>query len=86
MPPDDEHREAEGPVELQRRLASRLREIREQRGLTQEEVAHSAGMAPRHIQKIEAGEVNVTLRTIARLCRALQVEAAELLEQPPEAR
>jgi len=34
----------------------------------------------RHIQKIEGAEVGVTLRTLARLAEALDVEPHELLK------
>ena len=49
---------------LQKRVGSNLRALRERRGLTQDHLAHLAGLATRHLQKIEAGQVNVTLRTV----------------------
>lgn len=63
---------------LQLQVGSSIRRLRETRGLTQEHLAHSAGLATRHLQKIEAGQVNVTLRTIGRLCLALEIEASAL--------
>ena len=63
----------------QTRLAKNLRLIRKREGMTQEELAGRAGLSPRHIQKLEAAEVNVTLKTIALLANALQVELHKLL-------
>jgi hypothetical protein len=37
-------------------------------------------MAPRQYQKLEAGETDINLRTLARLATALRVKAHELLE------
>ena len=65
--------------ELRYRLGHHARAARESAGLTLEEIAHRAGMHARHWQKIEAGEVNVTLRTIARVADALKIDAVRLL-------
>jgi transcriptional regulator with XRE-family HTH domain len=64
---------------LQARLASNLRSIRNQKGLTQELLAELSGLDVRHIQKLEAGEVNATLKTLAALSLALDVPPSELL-------
>lgn len=64
---------------LRRKLASNVRRIREDRGLTLEEAGHRAGMHWRHWQKIEAGEVNATLRTLSRVAVVLGASPAELL-------
>lgn len=64
---------------LRRRLASHVRRLREERGLTLEEAGDRASMNWRHWQKVEGGEHGVTLRTLAKLSLALGVEAAELL-------
>lgn len=37
------------------------------------------GMATRHFQKLESGELNVTLRTLVAVARALGVEIADLV-------
>lgn len=48
-------------------------------GLSQEEVAERIGIATRHYQKIEAGELNVTVATLCKVADALRTEAATLL-------
>jgi transcriptional regulator with XRE-family HTH domain len=64
---------------MRRRLAANVRRHREARRFTLEEAADRAEMHWRHWQKVEAGEVNATLRTLARLADALGVDPAELM-------
>lgn len=65
--------------ELRLRVASHVRKRRIAAGLTQVEFADASGIDVRHIQKIERGEVNLTLRTLARLALALSVDPSELV-------
>lgn len=64
---------------LRRRLAANLRRLREARDLTQEELAHRANLHSSLLQRVEAGELNTTIRTICRLAAGLDVGAVELL-------
>lgn len=66
-------------VALRRRVGVAVKTQRVALGLTQEELAAKARMGWRHLQKIEAGQVNVTLRTLARLGIALNVDPGSLL-------
>lgn len=68
------------PSDLLQVLRRALRERRNDLGLTQEEVADVLGMAVRHYQKIEAGELNITLRTLARVASAVRTSPADLLK------
>lgn len=65
---------------LRQKIASNVRQLREGSGLTLEAAAHNAGMHWRHWQKVEAGEVNVTIASLVKVASALGVEAARLLE------
>ena len=65
--------------QLRKRIATNTRRLREEKKLSLEETAHLAGMHFRHLQKVEAGEVNATLRTLARLSDAFGVSPHELL-------
>jgi transcriptional regulator with XRE-family HTH domain len=62
-----------------KRLGANLKKRRVSLELTQEDVAERGGIAVRHYQKLEAGEVNVTLRTLVRLSAALKAELSSLL-------
>jgi transcriptional regulator with XRE-family HTH domain len=59
-----------------------VREARLGRGWTQEAAAERAGIDVRDLQRIEAGRVNVTLRTVFRLAKVLGTSAADLLSPP----
>jgi transcriptional regulator with XRE-family HTH domain len=60
---------------LRRRLGQAVIRERTRLRWSQERAAEEAGLNPRHLQKIEAGSVNVTLRTVARLSAAFGVDA-----------
>ena len=68
-----------------RTIGNRLLAIRRQQGLTQAEVAESAGLADRTYADIERGSVNMRLETILRICQALHITPDEILTQPPSA-
>ena len=57
----------------------RLRELRQQRGLSQEKLGELAGLDRTYISSAEAGRRNVSLKTICKLAKALEVEARELV-------
>lgn len=59
----------------------RLRALRGDREWTQERAAERCGLVPRHYQKLESGEVNITLKTLQRLCDAFGVDVTELLRR-----
>lgn len=62
------------------RLLERLRALREQHGLTQEDFAEIAGMSYKHYQAIEAGrKPDLRLSTLERLALAYRIDVAELL-------
>lgn len=71
---------APGETELRKRLARATRRERRRLGLTQEEAAERAGIAARQLQRIEAGDVNAGLSTLAGLCRAFKVDILRLFE------
>lgn len=65
-----------------RRLGENLRRLREAGGVTQEQVAERAGCAVRHVQRVEAGTVNVQLRLLVALAGAVGADVADLLAAP----
>ena len=57
----------------------RLREFRESRFLTQEELARSAGLTVITVSRIERGVADARFSTIRKLATALGVEPQELV-------
>lgn len=60
-------------------FAANVQRLRRKLGLTQEQLADAVGFSPRYISRLESGEVDATLRTIARVAAKLEVPAAALL-------
>jgi transcriptional regulator with XRE-family HTH domain len=54
--------------------------LRQQKGMTVQELASRSHLDPRQISRIEAGQVNLLFSTILALSRALSVPPEELLE------
>jgi len=61
-------------------LAIRLKELRNQKGMSQEVLADEAGLSLRTIQRIENGETNPTGESLKRLSSALNVNPDELID------
>ena len=62
----------------QRALGRAIRELREKRGLTQEAVAHEAGVTASTYGLIERGQSNPTWATVEDIASALGVSVGEL--------
>jgi len=58
----------------------RIRELRNQRGISQEELANEAEVPLSQIGRIERGENNPTISTLYVLAQALDVELKELID------
>ncbi len=64
-------------------IGKRIRELREERGLSQREVARRAGLTPSGVGFIEHGQTRKpSVETVMAIARALSVPVEELLEKP----
>ncbi len=64
-----------------RRLGRVLKELRETRGLTQDQLAKKAKVTQAYVALLEAGvKKNPTLATLRRIAKALKVEVGDLLK------
>jgi transcriptional regulator with XRE-family HTH domain len=66
-------------LKLSKRFATRLKQYRTRKGLTQEDMANF-GFNYRHYQRLESGSHAPSLLTLVRLGRIFGVKAAEFLE------
>ena len=64
---------------LLRKVGDRVRSARAMAGLSQEELAHRAGLDRSYMSGIERGVRNVTLLKLQAVARALKVAMRELL-------
>ena len=67
---------------MRQAVARNLRRIRHDRGFSQEELAHRAGVDRSYISLLENGAYSASVDMLAKLADALGVRAAELLALP----
>jgi transcriptional regulator with XRE-family HTH domain len=65
-------------MKIDQKLARALRSLREQRGITQEDLAHAADVTTTALSRIEGGKANPTWTTLTRILGALGVSLADL--------
>ena len=65
-------------------LGDRVRILRLNKSMTQEELAEKSGLSTKYIGELERGQSNPTLTTIEKIATALGVEMADPLEVNPE--
>jgi transcriptional regulator with XRE-family HTH domain len=61
----------------------RLRQVRTERGLSQDELAHRTDLHPTAIARFERGAREPRLTTILRLARGLEVPSSALMDELP---
>jgi transcriptional regulator with XRE-family HTH domain len=65
-------------ADVRARLGERVRRIRLDRGMTQEEVAERCGLSYKFVGEVERGTANPSLETLDKLATALGVELGHL--------
>lgn len=60
-------------------IGEAIRTRRRDQGVSQEHLAHLAGIDRSHMGKIERGERNVSVLNLIRICTALKIRASDLL-------
>ena len=73
------HRSAQSKQTGRQRVAVNLRALRAERGISQEELAHRAGIHRTYVGSIERAERNVSIDSIERLSVALGVDLVDLV-------
>lgn len=66
-------------MDIRKKFGKRLRQLREERGWSQEEFADRAGLHRTYVSAVERGVRNPTLSVIERLAKAVGVSMAELI-------
>lgn len=65
--------------EFQKRVGNNIKRIREEKKLTQEQVAKKAGIKTNYFAVIERGEVMTNPEYLAKISKALGVDISEIL-------
>lgn len=66
-------------MDLKEVLATKLRLLRHERGLTQEDVAELTGLSSRYIGSIERAKVSASVTILGKLANALRVDPCLLI-------
>ncbi len=77
MPP---RRSTPAQAAIQNEVGARIRQLRTDLGLSQEQLAHRSGVHRTFVGHIERGEVNPTLSSLCLLANGLAIDVAELVE------
>jgi transcriptional regulator with XRE-family HTH domain len=64
--------------EICKQVGSRIREIREDRGLTIEKLAHESGIDYTQISRIELGKINTSIYQLYSISNTLQVPMRDI--------
>lgn len=60
-------------------IGKRLKEIRKQKGLTQEQLVEKMGVSIAYLSKIETGKVHINLERLSQICEILNVSEGKIL-------
>ncbi len=63
-----------------KQMGTRIRKLRETRGMSQATLAKKARITREYVNKLEAGRYDPTVGVVTKLARALGVSVTELLE------
>ena len=70
-------------MDVRKRVGINLKRLRQDRGLSREELAFESGLHRTYISGVERGVRNPTVLVLEKIAVALKVPAAELLEETP---
>lgn len=68
-------------MDLKEVMAVNLRRIRHDKNMTQEDLAHRAGLSARYIGAIERADKSASVTVLGRIASALGVDASTLIER-----
>ncbi len=71
-------------LQMLRRLGARVKHLRRERRLTQEELAERASLTSKFVGEVERAESNPSAASLARMAGALSVSMGDLFEADPD--
>ena len=66
---------------LLKNLGTRIREIRNKKGISQKQLAHSIGKDQQSVQRLEAGNINPTYYYLYEIADGLEVDLEALIKR-----
>ena len=71
-------------MDIREVFARNLRKYRRLKGLSQEAVAHEAGIDRSYISALERSAYSASITMVDKIAKVLGVDAASLLQRPPK--
>ena len=68
-------------MDVKQMIGIRIKDIRNRRGFTQEELAEKIDINPKYLSSIERGKENPTLNTLIKLSESLDVNLNDIFHQ-----
>jgi len=65
-------------MKIQEKLGKRIKQIRELKGLTQENFEEVSGINARYLSALERGQKNVTVQILEKVAKTLNIEVLDL--------
>ncbi len=62
------------------KVGKRIKELRKNNGLSQEKLAREIAVDRTFISKIESGKINITINSLALICKGLKVSLNEFFD------
>ena len=62
------------------RIGFNIRKIREEKNLSQQDLAAACNFEKSNMSRIEAGRTNLTIGTLLKICEALQVKLVDVVD------
>jgi transcriptional regulator with XRE-family HTH domain len=66
-------------IKAREEIGRRIKRVREEKKMTQLELAEKAGIAVNYFAMIERGEVNFTFDKLYRIIKALKIKSSQIL-------
>jgi transcriptional regulator with XRE-family HTH domain len=68
-------------MNIKKKFGEKVKELRLEKGLSQETLAHQAELDRTYIPSIEKGERNVSITVIEKIANALEVKISDLFDE-----
>jgi transcriptional regulator with XRE-family HTH domain len=67
-------------VEIKSKVGSRIKEVREQRGISQKDLSYTADLDRSYIASVENGQRNISIVNLEKIAIALKISLSELFQ------
>jgi transcriptional regulator with XRE-family HTH domain len=65
-------------------VGTRIKTVREQKGLSQQDLSLICNIEKTNLSRIEAGRTNLTIKNLYKICKALKIRMKEIIDVDEE--